>query len=745
MAKKKKIAPTVEEKPAEIICQEISEVLETNYMPYAMSVIVSRSIPEIDGFKPSHRKLLYTMYKMGLMNWPRTKSANVAGATMKLNPHGDAAIYETMVRLTTGKAALLHPFVDSKGCFGKQYSDMAYSASRYTEVKLDKFCDTIFNGIDKDAVDLVPNYDNTTTEPVLLPVSFPNILVSPNAGIAVGLACQICSFNLAEICDATIIMLKNGEITDEELLATVKAPDFTTGSSFIYDREKLLQVYKTGVGNLRFRSKYRYDKTSNCIEIYEIPYTTTAEKIIDAITKTVKEGRIKEISDIRDEIDINGMKITIDLKRGVDPDQFMSKLFKMGKLHLEDTFKCNFNVLVGGTPRTLGIPDLIDEWIAFRIECLRRVFTFDWNKKKDRLHLLEGLKKILLDIDKAIRIIRQTSKDAEVIPNLMDGFDIDEIQAEYIANIKLRNLNKEYLLDNIDEIEGLEKEIDELYSLIQSNSKIKKYIIKELTAIKEKYGKPRFTDIIYDDDVDEIYEEASKIEDYPVTLFVTKAGYFKKCTAASLRGNDVQKYKEGDSLLYTVESKNTEELLFFTDKAQLYKAHVYDFEDTKASALGTFVPAFLGFDQDEKIIACYPAGNYDYELAFFFENGKAVKFSIETYQTKTNRKKLKNAFFDGSPCVAILPSDKNKEYLIRSDNYRALIIKDKQLSVKSTRTSYGSAIFTLKKDQKVVSAEYYDKDTKPLEKESRYRKTALPSTGGIFEEDDIEFMQQTLI
>lgn len=745
MAKKKKIAPAVEEKPAEIIYQEISEVLETNYMPYAMSVIVSRSIPEIDGFKPSHRKLLYTMFKMGLMNWPRTKSANVAGATMKLNPHGDAAIYETMVRLTTGKAALLHPFVDSKGCFGKQYSDMAYSASRYTEVKLDKFCDTIFSGIDKDAVDLVPNYDNTTTEPVLLPVAFPNILVSPNAGIAVGLACQICSFNLAEICDATIIILKNGEITDEELLSTVKAPDFTTGSSYIYDREKLLQVYKTGVGNLRFRSKYRYDKAANCIEIYEIPYTTTAEKIIDAITKTVKEGKIKEISDIRDEIDINGMKITIDLKRGVDPDQFMSKLFKMGKLHLEDTFKCNFNVLVGGTPRTLGIPDLIDEWIAFRIECLRRVFTFDWNKKKDRLHLLEGLKKILLDIDKAIRIIRQTSKDAEVIPNLMNGFDIDEIQAEYIANIKLRNLNKEYLLDNIDEIEGLEKDIEELYGLIQSNTKIKKYIIKELTAIKEKYGKPRFTDIIYDDDVDEIYEEASKIEDYPVTLFVTKAGYFKKCTAASLRGNDVQKYKEGDSLLYTVESTNTEELLFFTDKAQLYKAHAYDFEDTKASALGTFVPAMLGFEQDEKIIACYPAGNYDYDLAFFFENGKAVKFSIETYQTKTNRKKLKNAFFDGSPCVAILPSSKDKEYLIRSDNYRALIIKDKQLSEKSTRTSYGSAIFTLKKDQKVVSAEYYDKDTKPLEKESRYRKTALPSTGGIFEEDDIEFMQQKLM
>ena len=745
MARKKKQLTIQEEKPAEISVREISGVLETNYMPYAMSVIVSRSIPEIDGFKASHRKLLYTMYKMGLLTGGNTKSANVVGATMKLNPHGDAAIYETLVRLTTGKEALLHPFVESKGTFGKQYSDIAFAASRYTEVKLAKICEHVFGGIEKDAVDFTDNYDHTMTEPLLLPVAFPNVLVAPNSGIAVGIACNICSFNLNEICDATILLLKNGELTDEDLLQTVKAPDFTTGGQYIYDKEKLLEVYRTGHGSIRLRSKYRYDKKDNCIEVYEIPYTTTVENIKDSIVKLIKDGSFREISDVRDEIDKNGMKLAIDLKRGVDPDKLMSRLFRNARTHLEDSFRCNFNVLICGSPHVLGVAELLDEWSAFRIECLRRVFTFDWEKKKARLHLLEGLKKILLDIDKAIRIIRHTEKDADVIPNLMSGFDIDELQAEYIANIKLRNLNKEYLLDNIDEIEGLEKEVDELYSLIQSNSKIKKYIIKELESIKAKYGKPRKTEIVYED-ADAAEEDAEEdIPDYPVTVFLSKEGYFKKCTAQSLRGNDVQKFKENDFLLSTQESGNKSQVLFFTDKAQVYKARLCEFEDSKASSLGAFVPVKLGFDQDEKVIAAWCLNDLKCFFAFFFENGKAVKIPANVYETKTNRKKLKNAFFDGSPCVGVFVSDIKNEYLLRSDGMRALLIKDKQIAQKTTRTSFGSSVFTLKKGQKVISAAVYDKEKAPLEKESRYRKSSLPSAGGIFEDEDIDFLQQKLI
>ena len=745
MARKKKQAAQVEEKPAEISVREISNVLEENYMPYAMSVIVSRSIPEIDGFKASHRKLLYTMYKMGLLTGKKTKSTNVVGATMQLNPHGDAAIYETLVRLTTGKEALLHPFIESKGTFGKQYSDIAFAASRYTEVKLDKICEYVFGGIEKDAVDFTDNYDHTLTEPLLLPVAFPNVLIAPNSGIAVGIACNICSFNLNEICDATIALLQNGELSDDELLNIVKAPDFTTGAQYIYDREKLLEIYRTGHGTLRLRSKYRYDKKDNCIEVYEIPYTTTVESIKDNIVKLIKEGSFREISDVRDEVDKDGMKLAIDLKRGVDPDKIMARLFRSSKTHLEDTFRCNFNVLICGSPRVMGVAELLEEWSAFRIECLRRVFTFDWEKKKARLHLLEGLKKILLDIDKAIRIIRHTEKDSDVVPNLMDGFEIDELQAEFIANIKLRNLNKEYLLDNIDEIEGLEKEVTGLYSLIQSNAKIRKYIIKELETVKAKYGIPRKTEIVYEDAESVSEPEEEEVPDYPVTVFLSKEGYFKKCTAQSLRGNDVQKFKESDYLVSTQESNNRSSVLFFTDKAQVYKARLSEFEDSKASSLGAFVPVKLGFDPDEKVIAGWCIDSYERDLALFFENGKAVKIPSAVYETKTNRRKLKNAFFEGSPCVGVFISDEKNEYLVRSDGMRALLIKDKQITRKTTRTSYGSAVFTLKKGQKVIYAAIYDKENAPLEKESRYRKSALPSAGGIFEEEDIEFLQQRLI
>ncbi len=745
MAKRKKQELPVEEKPAEIAVQEIADVLETNYMPYAMSVIVSRSIPEIDGFKASHRKLLYTMYKMGLLTGNRTKSTNVVGATMKLNPHGDAAIYETLVRLTTGKDALLHPFIDSKGTFGKQGSDIVFAASRYTEVKLDKICEYVFGGIEKDAVDFTDNYDHTITEPLLLPVAFPNVLVAPNSGIAVGIACNICSFNLNEICDATIALLQKGGLTDDELLDIVKAPDFTTGGQYLYDREKLLEIYRTGHGTVRLRSKYKYDKKDNCIEVYEIPYTTTIESIKDSIVKLIKEGSFREISDVRDEIGKDSMKLAIDLKRGVDPDKLMARLFRNSRTHLEDTFRCNFNVLICGSPRVLGVADLLEEWSAFRIECLRRVFTFDWEKKRARLHLLEGLKKILLDIDKAIRIIRHTEKDSDVIPNLMSGFDIDELQAEYIANIKLRNLNKEYLLDNIDEIEGLEKEVADLYSLIQSNAKIRKYIIKELEAVKSKYGKPRKTEIIYEDGLADSVSEEDELPDYPVTVFLSKEGYFKKCTAQSLRGNDVQKFKENDYLVSVQETTNKSQVLFFTDKAQVYKARVSEFEDSKASSLGVFVPVKLGFDPDEKVIAGICLNDLNCDFALFFENGKAVRIPASGYETKTNRRKLKNAFFDGSPCVGVFVSNEKNEYLVRTDSMRALLIKDKQIAKKTTRTSYGSAVFTLKKGQKVISAVIYDKEKEPLQKESRYRKSALPSAGGIFEEEDVEFLQQTLI
>lgn len=739
---KKKIKPVEPEIVSEPIDVSITNVLETNYMPYAMSVIVSRAIPEIDGFKPAHRKLLYTMFKMGLLTGQKQKSAKVVGQTMVLNPHGDAAIYETLVRLTTGKECLLHPFIESKGSFGKQYSDMAYAASRYTECKLAKFSEEIFDGIDRDAVDFVDNYDSTTTEPVVLPTSFPNILVSPNSGIAVGMASDICSFNLREVCEVCSAYLRNENITTEEIMDILKAPDFSTGGLLIYDREKIREVYETGRGSLKVRAKYVYDKSENRIEVLQIPYTTTLEKIRESMIQLVKEGKIKDVSDVRDEIDINGFKMAIDLKRGTDPEKLMQKLFKLTKL--EDDFKCNFNILVGGVPQTMGIKQILEEWCAFRIECLRRTYVYDLAKKTDKLHLLFGLRSILLDIDKAIAIIRGTENEKDVVPNLMSGFSIDEIQAEYVADIKLRNLNKQYILKRIEEIGQLEKDIEELKLLISSERRIKTRIIKQLSEIAEKYGMPRKTYIIDRNDIDsDITEE--EIAEYPCEAFLSVEGYFKKCTLASLRGNDVQKFKENDSLRTRFETNNKDEVLFFTNMAQVYKSRLDDFEDSKASALGDYVPAKLKFSEDEKVVSALCLREYSGRIVIFFENGKAVSLPLDVYATKTNRKKLTNAFFGGSPAVGVFVCNCKNEFLVRSDDDRALLIKESQVIEKSTRTSSGSTLFTLKKGKRIVSVEIYDREKKLLLKESRYRKSKLPAAGVIFEDIDPEIIQQTLI
>ncbi len=741
MAKKKK-TPVEPEIFAEAVDVGITHVLESNYMPYAMSVIVSRAIPEIDGFKPSHRKLLYTMYKMGLLNGPTQKSAKVVGQTMMLNPHGDAAIYETLVRLTTGKESLLHPFIHSKGSFGKQYSDTAYAASRYTECKLAKISEEIFDGIDRDAVDFVDNYDSTTTEPVVLPTTFPNILVSPNNGIAVGMTSTICSFNLREVCEATTAYLENENITTDEILDILKAPDFSTGGLLIYNRDKMRDIYETGRGSFKVRSKYVYDKSSNCIDVVQIPYTTTLEKIRDSIIALVKAGKIKEISDVRDEIDINGLKMAIDLKRGTDPEKLMRRLFK--STPLEDDFSCNFNILVGGVPRVLGIVEILEEWCAFRVECLRRVYTYDLGKKSDKLHLLYGLREILLDIDKAIEIIRKTENDAEVVPNLMKGFRIDEPQAEFVADIKLRYLNKQYIIKRIEEIEQLEKDIEELKSLIASDKKIKKRIIKQLAEISAKYGMPRKTYIISDDTISTVEDEPA-VESYPCSAFLSMEGYFKKCTPASLRGNDVQKFKENDSLRISFETDNSDHILFFTTNAQVYKARLNDFDDNKASALGDFIPAKLRFDSDERVVSALVTSDYKGRVLIFFENGKAVSLPLDAYATKTNRKKLTKAFYGDSCAVAVFVLKDKTEYLIKSDDDRALLIKGKQIVEKTTRTSSGGTVFTLKKGRKIVSVEEYDPTVRILLKESRYRKSKLPASGVIFEDVDPEITQQTLI
>ncbi len=739
---RKKVKITEPEIIAEPIDVSITNVLETNYMPYAMSVIVSRAIPEIDGFKPAHRKLLYTMFKMGLLTGAKQKSAKVVGQTMVLNPHGDAAIYETLVRLTTGKECLLHPFIESKGSFGKQYSDMAYAASRYTECKLAKFSEEIFDGIDRDAVDFVDNYDSTTKEPVVLPTSFPNILVSPNSGIAVGMASDICSFNLREVCEVCSAYLRNEKITTDEIMDILKAPDFSTGGLLIYDRDKIREVYETGRGSVKVRAKYVYDKSENRIEVLQIPYTTTLEKIRESIIQLVKEGKIKDISDVRDEIDINGFKMAIDLKRGADPEKLMQRLFKLTKL--EDDFKCNFNILVGGTPMTMGIKQILEEWCAFRIECLRRTYIFDLGKKTEKLHLLFGLRSILLDIDKAIAIIRGTENEKDVVPNLMRGFSIDEIQAEYVADIKLRNLNKQYILKRIEEIDQLEKDIEELKLLISSERRIKTRIVKQLSDIAAKYGAPRKTYILDKNEI-VVSDVEETVADYPCEAFLSVEGYFKKCTLASLRGNDVQKFKENDCLRTRFETNNKEEILFFTTEAQVYKSRLDDFDDSKASSLGEYVPAKLKFNDDEKVVSAICLSEYKGRIAIFFENGKAVSIPLEAYETKTNRKKLTNAFFAGSPVVAVYPLTEKCEFLVKSDDDRALLIKAEQLIEKSTRTSSGSTLFNLKKGKKIASVVIYDKSKNPLAKESRYRKSKLPASGVIFEDVDPDITQQTLL
>ena len=707
--------------------QLITDVIETNYMPYTMSVIISRAIPDIDGFKPAHRKLLYTMYKMGLLTGQRTKSANIVGQTMKLNPHGDAAIYETMVRLTRGNEALLHPFVDSKGSFGKQYSrDMAFAASRYTEAKLDPFCAEIFRGVDKNAVDMVPNYDNSTTEPVLLPTSFPNILVSPNMGIAVGMASSICSFNLGEVCDATIALLRHPNTTVDTLMDIVKAPDFPGGAYIIYNREAMRRVFETGRGPLRMRARYSYDKDANCIDVTQIPYSTSIEAIIAKITDAMKSGKIKDITDVRDEIDLSGFKLTIDLRRGTDPDKLMTKLYKLTPL--EDSFDCNFNVLIDGAPRQLGVADILREWIRFRMGCLRRELRFDLGKKKDKLHLLRGLGLILLDIDRAIAIIRQTAKESDVVPNLMQAFHLDEIQAEYIAEIKLRHLNREYIMERLTEIENLQKEIKELEEIIGDDLKVKAEIAKQLAEIKKKYAKPRKTQLISDEDI-EVATADDFVENYNAKLILTHDGYFKKITLVSLRGSDEQKLKEGDRITHTIDCDNTAEVLFVTDRCQMYKTRVRDFDPVKASALGDFLPAKLGMADGERPIAMLllREGLEKCNMIYIFANGKGVRVSLSAYQLSSARKKFSGVYSSASPIVAAILEDAPKDVILVSSQNKAITIKSALIPEKSTRTAGGVTLFTLKAGATVVYADETEKSIYP--DPQNYRKIKIPATG----------------
>ncbi len=734
-AKKKQIRKEsyVESEP---IYQPITETIESNYMPYAVSVMVSRAIPEIDGFKPSHRKLLYTMYKMGLMNGHRTKSANIVGETMKLNPHGDMAIYETMVRLTRGNASLLHPFIDSKGSFGKQYSrDMAFAASRYTEAKLDPFCQEIFGGIDKNAVEMVDNYDSTMKEPRLLPTSFPNVLVSPNLGIAVGLASSICSFNLAEVCDATIAILRAPRIDVDKLLDIMVAPDFPGGGSVVYDREQMKKVYETGKGPVKIRAKYVYDEQENCIEVIEIPYSTSIEAIKKDILDLVKEGKVKEITEVRDEIDKDGFKLAIDLKKGTDPDSVMQKLYKFTPL--EDSFACNFNVLIDGVPKQLGVKEILVEWIRFRTGCLRREFAFDLDKKKSKRHLLRGLRKILLDIDKAVRIVRDTEKDCDVVPNLMVGFDVDKEQAEYIAEIKLRHLNREYIANRIEEIKALDLEIAELTDLLEDDIKMKHYIIKQLTAIKKKYGQPRRTDVIEATDI-KTFDKEMMIEDYQAFLFFTKDGYLKKITQQSLRGNAEQKLKEGDEIILECEVSNRDEMIFFTDKAQLYFAKMSDFELTKASESGIYVPKKLNFDPEEHVIAMKinPILTEEHRVIFFYENGKAVRVPMDQYATQGNRKKLKKAYSDASPVASVIFEENDDYIMLINSEQKAILIRPSLIPIKTTRTSIGTVVFAmnLKKNQKITQVLQSYEEKYP-EANSRYRKVKIPATGVLMLDD----------
>ena len=723
---------------ADVVEQNITETLETNYMPYAMSVIVSRAIPEIDGFKPSHRKLLYTMYKMGLLTGARTKSANIVGQTMRLNPHGDAAIYDTMVRLSKGYGALLHPFVDSKGNFGKVYSrDMAWAASRYTEAKLAPICAELFRDIDSDTVDFVDNYDNSMKEPALLPTTFPNILVSANQGIAVGMASQLCGFNLGEVCDTTIAFLKNPEVRISE---TLLAPDFPTGGEVLYDPRAIEDIYNTGRGGIKVRARWRYDKKENLIEIYEIPYTTTTEAIMDKVAELIKAGKVKEISDMRDETDLSGLKLTIDLKRGADPDKLMQKLFKATTL--QDTASCNFNVLIGGMPRVMGVRELLDEWCAWRTESVKRRVYFVLKKRQDKLHLLKGLKRILLDIDKAIKIIRETEKEADVVPNLMIGFGIDQIQAEYVAEIKLRNINREYILKRVEETASLEAEIEDLEDTLARPSRIRKIIVTELEDVRKKYAEPRRTGILYDYAEDAESEEDA-IEDYPVTLFLSQHGYFKKITPQSLRMSGEQKFKEDDALSMSVESSNAAELMFFTDKAQVYKTRASDFADGKASQLGDYLPAKLGMAEGESVMGMVLPGDYSGYMIFFFENGKAAKVELSAYKTTSNRRRLTGAYSDKSPLKALLHLKEDREIAVYSTEPRVLIVNTALLGVKTTSTTQGVALLTLKKKY-VLDTVRFPEET-GITDLARYRGRSIPATGALLKTEDSDDKQLSLI
>ena len=742
MAKKKepqapkRLDPHVQGLHAEVKEQPICQTLEQNYMPYAMSVIVSRAIPEIDGFKPSHRKLLYTMYKMGLLTGSRTKSANIVGQTMRLNPHGDAAIYETMVRLARGNETLLHPFVDSKGNFGKVYSrDMAYAASRYTEAKLDAICQELFRDIDADTVDFVDNYDGSMKEPTLLPTTFPNVLVSANMGIAVGMASNICSFNLSEVCKTAVALIKNPEA---DLLDTLPAPDFPTGGEILYDAAEMLQIYKTGRGTFRLRARWRYVKEGNMIEIYEIPYTTATEIIMDKVAELIKAGKVREIADMRDETDLNGLKLTIDLKRGTDPEKLMQKLFKTTTL--QDSFGCNFNILIGGMPRVLGVREIFEEWTAWRCECVRRRVYFQLQKKKDKLHLLKGLGKILLDIDKAIRIIRETELDAEVIPNLMIGFGIDQVQAEYVAEIRLRNINKEFLLNRLQETESLEREIAELEELLGSEKKIKAVICKELDAVSSKYGQPRKTQLVYDHELN--VPDEPDVPDYPVTVFISREGYFKKITPQSLRMSGEQKFKEGDALLLSRETTNSAELLVFTDRCQVYKTRLSDFDDGKASQLGDYLPGKLGFDEGESFFDAIFPGDYSGNLLFVFENGKCAKVELSGYETKTNRRKLTGAYSDKSSLVAVLELSQEQELALYASDGRTLIFSTALLAPKTTRATQGVAVMALKKNAKLVRVRTLADSA--IGNQARYRAKSLPAAGALLRQEDTEEQQISL-
>ena len=715
--------------------QPISETLEINYMPYAMSVIVSRAIPEIDGFKPSHRKLLYTMYKMGLLNGGRTKSANIVGQTMRLNPHGDAAIYETMVRLAKGNETLLHPFVDSKGNFGKVYSrDMAYAASRYTEAKLDSFCNELFRDIDFDTVDMVDNYDATMKEPSLLPTTFPNVLVSANQGIAVGMASNICSFNLAEVCQTAIALMENPQ---HDILQTLPGPDFSTGGELLFDEAATREIYATGRGSFKLRAKWNYVKSGNLIEITQIPYSTTTEVIMDKVAELIKAGKIKEIADMRDETDLGGLKLTIDLKRGVEPEKLMQKLFRLTPL--QDSFPCNFNILIAGMPRVMGVGEILEEWTAWRTQCVRRRLYFQVQKKQDRLHLLKGLERILLDIDKAIAIIRETELEEEVVPNLMIGFGIDEIQANYVAEIKLRNINKEYILKQTKAIDQLQQEIAQLEATLNSPKKLQNVIKKELEQVAAKYGQPRKTQIVYDAPDAGQEDPQEEIPDYPVTVFVSKEGYLKKITQASLRMSGEQKFKEGDTLSFSAEATNRSEILVFTDRFQCYKSRLSDFEDGKASQLGDYLPTKLEMEQGESVVQVVLPGSYQGFVLFCFENGKLAKVPLSAYETKTNRRKLTGAYSDKSPVKSVLSFEEDSQIALYSSDGRALVVSTALMSPKTTRNTIGVSVLTLRK--KAVLDRVLPFDDSGIVNAARYRSKNIPAAGAVLKDEDVSQKQ----